>query len=110
MHIHVPFTMYCSRLFVVVFQERIGYTLLNMMLFVGSPSFIFPPSFISPPSFMFVSAVAVSEIHELNKNKKKEKEKNSKIGYFQFNTFPGHIIYPLFNQRHLLSTCMHLIC
>ena len=48
---------------------------------------------------MFVTAT-VSEIHESNQNKKKilkkEKEKNSEIGYFQFNTFPGHII---FNQR-----------
>ena len=57
-----------------------------MMLFVGSRSFI------SPPSFVFVSA-AVSEIHELNQNKKKKEEKNSEIGYFQFNTIPGHIIY-----------------
>ena len=51
-------------MFVVV---RIVYILLNMTLFVGSQSYI------SPPSFMFVSA-AVSEIHELNQNKKKEKK------------------------------------
>ena len=70
-----------------------------MTLFVGSQSYT------SPPSFMFVT-VAVSEIHELNQNKKKEKN-NSEIGYFQFNTFPGHIIYPFFNQRYLLSTCTH---
>ena len=69
--------------------------LLNMTLFVESQSYI------SPPSFMFVSA-AVSEIHELNQNKK-----NSEIGYFQFNTFPGHIIYPFFKQRYLLSTSTH---
>ena len=56
-----------------------------MPMFVGSQSFI------SLPSFMFVSA-AVSEIREL-----KEKETN--------NSFPGHIIYPYFNQRYLLSTC-----
>ena len=62
MHIHVPFMKYCSRLFVVVFQE-----VINMVLFVGSQIYI------SKPSFMFVSA-AVSEIHELNRNKKKEKE------------------------------------
>ena len=68
-----------------------------MPMFVGSQSFI------SLPSFMFVSAV-VSEIRELKK-KEKEKEKNSEIDYFQFNTFPGHIIYPFFNQRYLLSTC-----
>ena len=52
-----------------------------MMLAVGSQSYI------SPPSFVFVSA-AVSEIHELNQNKKSE------IGYFQIKTFPGHLVYP----------------
>ena len=95
MRIHAPFIMYCLRLFVVVFQ--IVYILLNMPMFVGSQSFI------SLPSFMFVSAV-VSEIREL-----KEKN-NSEIDYFQFNTFPGHIIYPFFNQRYLLSTCTDSIC
>ena len=55
--------------------------LLNVPMLVGSQSFI------SLPSFMFVSAV-VSEICE---SKEKEK-KNSEIDYFQFNTFPGHII------------------
>ena len=71
-----------------------------MPMFVGSQSFI------SLPSFMFVSAV-VSEIRELKekKKKKKEKKKNSEIDYFQFNTFPGHLIYLLVNQRYLLSTC-----
>ena len=47
---------------------------------------------------MFVSAV-VSEIREL-KEKEKEK-KNSEIDYFQFNTFPGHLIYLFFNQRYI---------
>ena len=59
-----------------------------MPMFVGSQSFI------SLPSFVFVSAV-VSEIRELKKEKK-DKEKNnnySEAEYFQFNTFPGHIIY-----------------
>ena len=65
--------------------------LLNMMLFVRSQSYI------SPQNFMFVSTV-VSEIRELNQNKRKEK--NSEIGYFQFNTFPGHIIYLFFKQRY----------
>ena len=79
-----------------------------MPMFVGSQSFI------SLPSFMFVSAV-VSEIRELKKKEKekekeKEKKKNSEIDYFQFNTFPGHIIYPFFNQRYLLSTCTDSIC
>ena len=67
------------------------------------PMFVASQSFISQPSFMFVSA-PVSEIRELSQNKKKEKEKNSD---FQFNTFPGHIF---FNQKYLLSTCMHSIC
>ena len=54
------------------------------------PMFIGSQSFISLPSFMFVSAV-VSEICESKEKEKKEK-KNSEIDYFQFNTFPGHII------------------
>ena len=72
-----------------------------MPMFVGSQSFI------SLPSFMFVSAV-VSEIRELKKEK--EKKNNSEIDYFQFNTFPGHLIYPFFNQRYLLSTCTDSLC
>ena len=99
-HVHAPFIMYCSRLFVVVFQEI---NCLRTFMFVGSQGFI------SLTSFMFVSAV-VSEIHELNQNKKTTTKKNSEIYYFQFNTFPGHIIYPFFNQRYLLSTCTDLIC
>ena len=71
-----------------------------MPMFVGSQSFI------SLPSFMFVSAV-VSEIREL---KEKKKKKNSEIDYFQFNTFPGHLIYPFINQIHLLSTCTDSLC
>ena len=70
-----------------------------MPMFVGSQSFI------SLPSFMFVSAV-VSEIREL----KEKKKKNSEIDYFQFNTFPGHLIYPFFNQRYLLSSCTDSLC
>ena len=72
-----------------------------MPMFVGSQSFI------SLPSIMFVSAV-VSEIGEL-KEKKKEKN-NSEIDCFQFNTFPGHLIYPFVNQRYLLSTCTDSLC
>ena len=64
-----------------------------MMSFVGSQSFC-----IFLPSFMFVST-AVSEICELNQNKKKVTEKNSsEIGYFQYNTFPGNIF---FNWRYI---------
>ena len=77
--------------------------LLNMPMFVESQSFI------SLPSFMFVSA-AVSEIRESNRKKKKEKKNNSAIDYIQFNTFPGHIFYPFFNQKYLLSTCTDSIC
>ena len=72
-----------------------------MPMFVGSQSFI------SLPSFMFVSAVA-SEICE--SKEKKEKKNNSEIDYFQFNTFPGHIIQPFFKQWYLLSTCTDSIC
>ena len=61
---------------------------LNMPMFIGSQSFI------SLPCFMFVSAV-VSEIRKL----KEKKEKNSEIDYFQFNTFPGHLIYPFFKPE-----------
>ena len=61
--------MYCSRLFVVVFE----------LSCVGSQSYI------SPPSFMFVSA-AISGIRELNQNKEK---KNSEIGYFNLAPFLG---------------------
>ena len=77
-----------------------------MPMFVESQSF-----FISLPSFMFVSAV-VSEIRGLKekKEKKEKKKKNSEIDYFHFNTFPGHLIYPFFNQRYLLSTCTDSIC
>ena len=82
MHIHAPFIMYCSRLFVVVFQEMNCLHTFNM--------FVRSQSFISLPNFMFVSAV-VSEIREL------KKKKNSEIDYFQFNTFPAHIIFPFFN-------------
>ena len=48
-----------------------------MTLFIGSQSFI------SLPIFMFVNA-AVSEIRELNQNKKKEKTKNSEINLRPF--------------------------
>ena len=67
------------------------------------PMFVRSQSFISLPSFMFV----VSEIHEL---KEKEKKKNSEIDYLQFNTFRGHLIYPVFNQRYLLSACTDSNC
>ena len=67
------------------------------------PTFVGSQSFISLPSFMFVSAV-VSEIRELKEKKEKEK-KNSEI---QFNTFPGHLIYPFFNQirAHVCIQCV----
>ena len=103
MHVHAPFITYCSRLFVVVFQEMNYIHILNMTLFIGSQSFI------SLPSFMCVSA-AVSELCESNRNKKEKEEENSEIGYFQFNTFPGYIIHPFCNQMYILNTCMHSMC
>ena len=75
----------------VVCQEMTYF--LNMTLFVRSQSFI------SLPSFMFVSA-AVSEICELNQNK------NSEMDFFQFKTFPGHIIYAFFNQGVKMYPCI----
>ena len=58
------------------------------------PMFVGLQSFISLPSFMFVSAVVseICESKEKEKKEKKKKKKNSEIDYFQFNTFPGHII------------------
>ena len=55
-----------------------------MTLFVGSQSYI------SPPSFMFVSA-AVSEIRELNQNKKEKEEekKNLKLAISNLTPFLG---------------------
>ena len=72
------------------------------------PMFVESQSFISLPSFMFVSAV-VREIRELKEKKEKEKN-NSEIDYSQFNTFPGHLIYPFLNQRYLLSTYTDSLC
>ena len=91
--------MYCSRLVVVVFQEINCLHTLKLPMFVGSQSFI------SQPSFMFVSA-PVSEIRELNQNKKKKEKKNSDIGYFQ--PFLGIQFTHFLNQKY--GTCMHSIC
>ena len=46
---------------------------------------------------MFVSAV-VSEIRELKKEKEKEDKNSEMTIYFQFNTFPGHLIYPFLTR------------
>ena len=75
---------------------------INMMLFIGSQSFI------SLPSVMFVNAT-VSEIRKLNQNKEKEKEKKNSVSTLR-PFLHGHIIYPFFNQRYLLSTCTAFIC
>ena len=64
------------------------YVFLTMTMFVTSQSFI------SLPRFMFVSA-AVSEIHDLNQNKKK------KTAIF---TFLRHITDPLFMRVTFLYT------
>ena len=97
MHIHVLLEVVCC-----CFPRN--NMLLNMPMFVGSQSFI------SLPSFMFVSAV-VSEIRELKE--KKKKKKNSEIDSFQFNTFPGHIIYPFFKLEvpfeHMYSVQFNLL-
>ena len=53
---------------------------------------------------MFVGA-AVSEIRESNRNK--EKKKNLQNGYFQFNTFPRHIIDSFFHQSLARSLVNH---
>ena len=55
------------------------YIIVTMMMFVTSQSFIPLPSF----------SAAVSEIHNLNQNKKKFENSN-----FQFTTFPRHITDP----------------
>ena len=65
--------------------------------------FVMSQSFISLPSFMFVSAT-VSEIHDLNQNKKEKKFEN---GNFQFTTFPRHLADPFFNESYLLTTSTH---
>ena len=71
------------------------------------PMFVRSQSFISLPSFIFVGA-AVSEIRESNRNKEKEKKNNFENGYFQFNTFPGHIIIdPFFHQSYHLTISTH---
>ena len=75
----LTFIMYCSRLF-VVFQE----------MHTFEHDVHRSQNFISLPSFIFVNA-AVSEIRELNRNKKEKKN-------HQFKNFPGHIIY-LFLSR-----------
>ena len=41
----------------------------------------------------------VRYVRELNRNE----NNSSEIGSFQFSTFPGHIIYPFFNQRYLFE-------
>ena len=70
------------------------YIILTMTMFVTSQSFI------SLPSFMFVSA-AVSEIHDLNHNKK-----DLKTVIFNLPPFPGIYLVtdPFFNENYLLTT------
>ena len=64
--------------------------------------FVTSQSFISLPSFMFVSA-AVSEIHDLNQNKKEKKFENN------LPPFPGIYLVtdPFFNENYLLTTSTH---
>ena len=71
------------------------YILLNMTMFVGSQSFI------SLPSFMFVSA-PVSEIIELNQNKKE----NSEIGH----TCPWLRVSPSLRLlRAITKSCVSIV-
>ena len=86
-YIRTPIKMHWPRLFLVVSREMHNFT------FIGSQSFI--------SSFMFVGA-AVSEIRELNWNK--EKQQHLQNGYFQFNTFPGHVIDPFFHKSDHIYT------
>ena len=88
-----------------VLAEFEKYIILTMTMFVGFRSFI------SLPHFMFVGG-AVSEIRESNQNKEKEKlekknNNNLQNGYFQFNTFPRHIIDPFFHQGYRLTISTH---
>ena len=71
----MPLRMYWPRFFWWFSKKYSVYKILTMTMFVMSQSFI------SLPSFMFVS-VAVSEIHDLNQNKKEKKFENG---------FPRHI-------------------
>ena len=89
----MPLRMYWPRLFFVVFQEIQCLHNFNHddVRHVTELSL-----------FMFVIA-AVSEIHDLNKNKE-EKFEN---GNFQFTTFPRHITDPFFNESYLLTTSTH---
>ena len=73
--------LYWPRFFVWFSKKYSVYIILTVTMFVTSQSFI------SLPCFMFVSA-AVSEIHDLNQNKKEKKFEN---GNFQITTFPRHI-------------------
>ena len=66
--------------------------------------FVMSQSFISLPSFMFVSAT-VSEIHDLNQNKKERIIYTMVI--FNFTTFPRRITDPFFNDSYLLTISTH---
>ena len=65
-HVHAPFVMYCSTLFVVdfhIFKHDIVHRVTELHL---------------SASFMFVSA-AVSELRESNQNKKEKKKKKKSV-------------------------------
>ena len=88
----MPLRMYWPRLFFVVFQE-----IQCLHNFNYDDVRDVTELYLS----MFVSA-AVSEIHDLNQNKKKFEN-----GNFQFTTFPRHITDPFFNESYLLTTSTH---
>ena len=61
------------------------------------PIFCVSPNSITSPSFRCWS-IPVSKIREFNWKKEKEKKKNSKSGYFVFDTFLTVQMDPFFNQ------------
>ena len=88
-HIHMPLRMYWPRLFLWFSKKYSVYIILTMTMFVMSQSFI------SLPSFMFVSAV-VSEIHDLNQNKKEKDDIIISVHSLSSqctNRHLGHLIY-----------------
>ena len=72
MHIHVPFIMYCSKLFVVVFQE------INCLHTFKHDNVRRDVTELHLSTKFHICQYCSYEIRELNQNKKK----NSEIGYF----------------------------
>ena len=90
----MPLRMYWPRLFFVVFKE------IQCLHNFNYDDVRHVTELISLPSF----SAAVSEIHDLNQNKK---EKKFESGNFQFTTFSRHITDPFLNESYLLTTSTH---